>query len=220
LQILFKNDCFLAVDKPHGVLSVPPRQVDDRAILGPIVSQQENITKLWIVHRLDYEVSGVVLLALTAKAHEVANAWFESRQIKKIYQAITTGVSPNGREFLWKSVLMKGKKRAYEAEYGKEAVTEALFKGVFPGDEKHLLWELRPRTGRSHQLRYELSKRGFPILGDKLYGSTKVFHGGNHVFAGEPIALRSVALDFSRCQDAQEFGLPTEIRVSSEFASR
>ena len=69
-----------------------------------------------------------------------------------------------------------------------------------------MLWSLSPLTGRSHQLRFELSKRKMPIVGDKLYGSIEPFEKG--------IALQSVSLEFGTKELFERFGLPVEIVVS------
>lgn len=68
-------------------------------------------------------------------------------------------------------------------------------------------WELHPLTGRPHQLRYELSRHGHPIVGDQLYGSTLAF-------LNPGIALRAVQIDFSKAPGAKSFGLPNEIEVA------
>jgi len=168
--------------------------------------------QLWAVHRLDEEVSGVLLFAKSAAAHRLANEWFEKRQVEKKYEAFSLPVSnPStlSQKQVWKSKLLRGKKRAYERDFGKESVTEAQFeKNIELEDQKCAVWTLSPRTGRSHQLRYEMAKHGYPILGDSLYGSTaKWDHSG-------AIALRAVKLDFTRCKDRESLGLPVEIVVS------
>lgn len=188
--VVFENFNFLAVDKPAGWLSVPSRlgAADERPCAGRWL--EEKFGRLWPVHRLDEEVSGLLLFARTAEAHRVASMAFEGREVHKTYEAFTEGRADSGwkpgQSFEWKSRLMRGKKRAYEADYGKEAVTQAKWLGI---DEVSglLRWELHPLTGRSHQLRFELAKRGYPIAGDALYGAKAAWPTGG-------VALRSVAL--------------------------
>jgi tRNA pseudouridine32 synthase / 23S rRNA pseudouridine746 synthase len=205
---LVENKDFIAVDKPAGWLSTPSRlgEKDPRHCLG-VELQKQLGTQLFPVHRLDEEVSGVMLFARNAQAHKSANLWFESRSVHKTYEALTSGVpDPTwdvGQRIEWKSLLLRGKKRAYESPHGKESITIAIWKGEQKG---MLTWILQPLTGRPHQIRVELARHGFPILGDELYGSKEKYLDG-------AIALRAVELDFTRCPEAKQFELPDAIRV-------
>lgn len=188
-QILFQDKDFIIVLKPAGVLTVPPRMADQRPILGKELEIQLK-TQIFPVHRLDFEVRGIVLFALNSKAHQAANSWFENKKVQKVYQAKTEGPSldhlpakdrkheifqPQPLEsFQWESHLLKGKKRTYQHPSGKASLTMATY---LKSDDQGLhYWQLEPVTGRSHQLRYELSAHGFPIVGDSLYGS-KIVQG-------------------------------------------
>ncbi|MEN0057965.1 MAG: RNA pseudouridine synthase [Bdellovibrio sp.] len=221
IQIVFENDQFVICDKPHGVLSTPARFEDeDRRCLG-VELQTMLKMQIYPVHRLDYEVSGLVMYAKSAEAHRLANAWFEKKEIQKTYRAWTTKQDfshipdtvfnprtminlQKSNKFEWKSKILRGKKRAYESAQGKVSLTLAEF--LEANSEGFLQWNLQPVTGRSHQLRFDLSRQGFPILGDKLYGSS-VDYGL------EKIALRSFKLDFSNCSGAGVLGLPSIIEA-------
>jgi len=208
---IFENNDFLAVDKRSGFLSVPSRlgEADSRPCEMRVWSKALGI-RLWAVHRLDEEVSGILLFAKTSEAHRSANTWFEKKEIKKLYEALTEEVHGQepGIKNLWKSTLLRGKKRAYERSFGKESVTEAILdkpEASCPSNRSQ--WKLSPLTGRSHQLRFEMSKHGYPICGDSLYGSSIQLN------KPETIALRAVELDFSNCQDREKFSLPEKISV-------
>ena len=219
LKPVFENEFFIVLDKEAGVLTTPARFSDDpRPCLGTEL-QKTLGQQIFPVHRLDYEVSGLVLYALTADSHRAANGWFENKQIQKTYRAETTG--PNfdhwpknlaraeienlvkGEKYIWQCRLLKGKKRSFESAQGKESITQATYLGLNYGYHE---WDLNPVTGRSHQLRYELSRHGFPIVGDALYGS-KESRGADR------IALRSYLLDFSSAPDFQKWKLPKSINV-------
>ena len=209
--MLFENEHFVAVDKPAAVLTVPGRQGQDdpRPCLANILRARLAVD-LWPVHRLDFEVSGLVLFAKSAKAHRDSNTWFEERLIHKKYEAWSSGYvadETQSRQVLeWKSTLLRGKKRAYESPHGKPSVTRATWLGQIRWRDLDVnSWRLEPLTGRSHQLRYEMSRYGFSILGDELYGSKIVFA------ASETIALRAVELDLSGCFDAKQYDLPARI---------
>lgn len=102
---------------------------------------------------------------------------------------------------------MRGKKRAYEAEFGKKSVTKAKLVGHTSNGRA--VWHLQPLTGRSHQLRYEMARHGFPIDGDKLYGSTV----SDDAWIG--IKLRAAKLDFTSCKNHKDYDLPAIISLET-----
>jgi len=207
---LFENTNFLAVDKRGGFLSVPSRLRDQDPRPCEIIEWSKNKqVRLWAIHRLDEEVSGVLLFAKTPEAHRTANQWFEKRLVRKTYEALTESAEENfkvNEKLVWKSKLLRGKKRAYEKEFGKESITEAILIGKDLGTS---LWKLSPLTGRSHQLRFEMAKHGFPILGDELYGSKTPSP------IPSAIALRAIELDLRNCPERETLGLPEKLGVSS-----
>lgn len=207
MRIAFRNEHFAAVDKPAGWLSVPGRfgAADPRPCAG-LELQARLGQRVWPVHRLDAEVSGLLLFALSADAHRAAGAWFERREAGKRYEARTEGDARGlqpAQAWEWRSRLLRGKKRSYESPRGREAATRARFDGR---DGEWLAWRLEPLTGRPHQLRVHLAAHGFPIAGDVLYGATRPWPAGG-------IALRAVRLEFSRCRNAGSWGLPEALEV-------
>jgi tRNA pseudouridine32 synthase/23S rRNA pseudouridine746 synthase len=207
-KLIFQNENFIIVDKESNVLTVPSRigAKDERNCLG-IILENDFKLRIFPVHRLDFEVSGLVMFALNEQAQRIANSWFEKKEVTKTYSATTTSSQnvtfPMNEILVWECMLMKGKKRAYEADFGKKSKT--LAKLIEVKDQKYYRWELNPVTGRSHQLRYELFRHGHLILGDALYGSEEKYEKG--------IALRSFNLDFSKCPGRLELGLPTSINI-------
>ncbi len=224
LEIVFQNENFVVLEKPAMVLTTPGREGarDERECLG-LALQSKLGEQIFPVHRLDFEVSGLVIFARDAKAHAIANAWFEYKSVFKVYQAFTSGqnfdhipvnvkndrttlILVPGEKFFWTSRLLRGKRRAYDHAHGKPSETEAVYLGrAAMGGDWHR-WELHPLTGRSHQLRFELSSHGFPIVGDGLYGSKLKF-------TQPGIALRAVKIDFTNAPDAARLGLPTVIEI-------
>jgi tRNA pseudouridine32 synthase / 23S rRNA pseudouridine746 synthase len=207
MNILFQNDQFVIVDKPGGWLSVPSQwaEEDPRPVLSLELSKKLN-QQIWPVHRLDLEVTGIILFAKNAPAHRSANGWFENRSIDKTYEAWTEGPKPEKNFFEWSSLLQAGKKRTFESPKGRLSVTRAFWKGTIErsdGPVQH--WILDPLTGRRHQLRVHLVANGQIILGDKLYGAKRDF-------LPQTIALRAVKLDFSNCLEAARYGLPKEFK--------
>ena len=205
------------------MLSVPSRdgKNDARDCAGWLLEKQLGL-RLWPVHRLDFEVSGLLLFAKDADAHRVANEAFEYGRIQKTYQALTTSharapdprlhegydtlnVGAENETVLWSAPIVRGKRRSFVAAHGKESLTRARW----THHEQGRLWFLEPLTGRSHQLRVHLALAGFPIIGDALYGSTES--------VGDGIALHAWRLDFSAIPDVKRFGLPTSIEAPPRF---
>ncbi|MBC7372210.1 MAG: RNA pseudouridine synthase [Bdellovibrionaceae bacterium] len=223
LEILFENENFVAVDKEAMILTTPSREGedDDRPCLGRELQKHLGV-QIFPVHRLDFEVSGIVMFAKNPKAHSTANSWFEHKKVFKTYHAYTGNQTfahipesvenrrqfftlDQGEEFVWKSRLLRGKRRTYEHKTGKPSETKANYLSIDAETGWHQ-WELFPLTGRPHQLRFELSSHGYPIVGDKLYGSDVEFNQPG-------IALRAVEIDFSRAPQASSLGLPESLQV-------
>ncbi len=210
--IVFENDHFVVLDKQSGVLTVPSRLgvKESRLCLGIELEKQLG-KKIYPVHRLDFEVSGVVLYALTAEAHRESNVWFEGKKVEKTYEAFSdkTPSTVPSEIFHWKSFIVRGKKRSFEAPYGDLGETVAQATHLVTAAQTLCHWKLNPITGRAHQLRFELSKRGFPILGDELYGSQFA------LAEKDKIALRAVELKFQDKAAKDRFGLPMTIKLAS-----
>ena len=194
-----KNLHFVIAWKPAGFLSVPSRDnTDSRPIMG--LWLQESLGKqIYPIHRLDFEVGGVMIFATSSEAHRILNSIFEKQLIHKKYSAVSIRgknlvkedypylkedifSAPNntsvGSKFIWKSKLVRGKRRTFTADYGKPSETHALLtkssEVVLKSTSEKVIvseWELHPITGRAHQLRFEMQSHGVPVFGDTLYSS-------------------------------------------------
>lgn len=205
IPYLFETDHYIVVDKPAGWLAVPGRTANDsRPILGRELEKQLK-APIFPVHRLDADVTGLILYAKTKEFHREANQAFEQHAITKTYQALTdTSEFEVGSRRVWTSKLVRGKKRTFEADHGKFSKTEAI---VIAKDQVATDWRMNPVTGRSHQLRFELAKHGLPILGDQLYGSQRTWSQGG-------IALRSISITFPN-EFAQKWQIPTVLETKT-----
>ena len=168
IEVLFQDIALLVINKPAGLATLPdgynPSLPHVKSVLEP------EYGRLWIVHRLDKDTSGVLLLARSAVAHRHLNTQFEQHQVSKVYHAILLG-NPE-----WKSKIIdlplrvdgdRQHRTIIDAAGGKPAVTR--FK-VLERFKDYSLVEAIPETGRTHQIRAHLSALGFNIIGDKLYG--------------------------------------------------
>ncbi|MFZ6664155.1 RluA family pseudouridine synthase [Peijinzhouia sedimentorum] len=179
-EILFEDNHLLAVNKPAGLL-VQGDDTGDRTLLDLAKEYiKEKYNKpgnvyIGLPHRLDRPVSGVVLLAKTSKALERLNKIFKTREVEKIYWALVEK-RPNEVEGRLTHYLVKNAKlnitRAYSSESSESKYADLSYSLLKEAGGKFLL-EVKPVTGRPHQIRVQLASMGCSIVGDLKYGSPK-----------------------------------------------
>lgn len=163
-MIVYEDERIVAVDKPCGRPTIPGRG-DIAQALNTELERRLGI-KLYVVHRLDMEASGVVIFAKTADVHRDLCARFEGRTVKKEYLALVTGVL-SGSGVIDAPLKVFGSGRVAVAADGKPSVTRWTAQSSIRGAT---LLRVEPETGRKHQIRAHLSSIGHPILGDTRYG--------------------------------------------------
>ncbi|MDK8266065.1 RluA family pseudouridine synthase [Pseudomonas oryzihabitans] len=168
IRIIHEDAALLVVDKPTLLLSVPGRAEDNRDCL--VTRLQENgYPEARIVHRLDWETSGVIVLARDADSHRELSRQFHDRETEKAYIALCWGEpeANSGRIELPLRYDPPTKPRhVVDHELGRHALT---FWQVLERHCHYSRVELTPITGRSHQLRVHMLSIGHPLLGDQLY---------------------------------------------------
>jgi 23S rRNA pseudouridine1911/1915/1917 synthase len=186
IEVLYEDNHCLAVNKPAGLLSQGDQTGDPSLVDWAreyLRSRYQKPGKVYVglVHRLDRPTSGVVLLARTSKAASRLAEQFQSGMVQKIYWALIEG-HPDRPEGALVDVLDKDRERnrvrvLHEPELeGREARVEYR---VLQRGRGMCKLELRPLTGRSHQLRVQLASRGLPIIGDRKYGSAHVLEAAD-----------------------------------------
>ncbi len=169
--VLFENDALLAVDKPPGMPSAPTQLAAAGTALDEVQRQlrrqRGQLVRLRAVHRLDRSTSGVLVFAKSAAAAAFFSRAFREQQVEKIYLAWVHGVPADEEGEIDLPLRVRGN-RAVVARNGKPAFTQ--WRRLRAARNLALL-EVRPRTGRMHQVRIHLAAAGHPVVGDKEYGS-------------------------------------------------
>ncbi|MHB8877267.1 MAG: RluA family pseudouridine synthase [Myxococcaceae bacterium] len=168
VPILYTAPGFLAVDKPPGVLVIPGRGEEEAPSLRVLLEAQLG-RKIFVVHRLDRDTSGVVLFALDAKTHRTLSMAFEAGLVEKRYLALVAGVVEAPLELTQSlTPARRGRMRIARAgDDSKNAHTLVRPIEALPGAT---LVEATPLTGRTHQIRVHLADAGHPLLFDHQYG--------------------------------------------------
>ena len=196
VPVLYEDNSILVVSKPTGLVSVPDGYDMDAQNLVSVL--EPKFGELWVVHRLDRETSGVIILARTEKAHRSLSIQFEERDVAKVYHAIVNG-HPVWNERVISAPLRPDADRYHRTvvdhDNGKPATTKFRVMERFArGAHRYTLIEALPETGRTHQIRVHLMTLGSPVAVDALYGQKT------------PILLSMIKRNY-RGDVEEEFGL-------------
>ncbi|GMQ87309.1 MAG: bifunctional tRNA pseudouridine(32) synthase/23S rRNA pseudouridine(746) synthase RluA [Gammaproteobacteria bacterium] len=169
LDLLYQDDALLVVNKPHGLLSVPGRGADKQDCITSRV--QEKYPAAITVHRLDMETSGVMVMALNKPVQRKLSLLFQERRVQKRYIAVVNGCMQSSSGQIDLPLIADWPNRPrqkVDRENGKPSTT--YFRVIGRDRERNSTRvELKPVTGRTHQLRVHLRALGHSILGDRLY---------------------------------------------------
>ena len=166
IPVLYEDDDIIAVDKPAGVASIPERDRAKETVLSLLEKQTGR--KLFIVHRLDKEVGGVMLFAKNPAAHKYLNDAFFARNIHKTYRALVHGTIQEDNGTIDRPIRQFGSGRmGVDEKRGKPSATQYE---VIKRFDTYTLIHAYPVSGRRHQIRVHLYHIGHPVVGDRLYG--------------------------------------------------
>lgn len=177
LSIAYQDDTLLVINKPPGLVVHPGAGNPTATLVNALLhydSQLKKLPRAGLIHRLDKDTSGLLLVARNLSAYHFLTAKMQARQINRTYLAIVSGTTPSsgtidlpiGRHPIHRT------KMAVLQQGGRSAITHYTLLEKLP---LHSCLEVKLETGRTHQIRVHFSYLNFPILGDPLYGKVKNF---------------------------------------------
>jgi 23S rRNA pseudouridine1911/1915/1917 synthase len=198
IDVIYEDDYLLAVNKPAGLVVHPGSGNRDGTLVNALLhragalSDGGAVDRPGIVHRLDKDTSGIVLVAKDNRTHEKLSAMFAERSVEKHYLGLCIGKRPAARGVIDAAIGRSRSdptKRRIDRE-GKRAITEYRVLGYECGIS---VVHFRPKTGRTHQIRVHCSHAGFPIVADEAYG------GGAGRITTLPVMARPFAHKIFAC---------------------
>lgn len=185
LKVIYEDEHLVAIDKPVGMVVHPSTSNWDSTLLNALFYRYSNLSSVGdsarsgLIHRLDKDTSGIVLVGKTNEGLWYYSKLFAERKIEKTYLAVVRGdfyekFGPTEQivdNFLGRNQINRKKFAKVPPSKGKKAITSISFLRTlkYQGQPYSLL-KVMPKTGRTHQIRVHLSELGFPILGDVVYG--------------------------------------------------
>lgn len=181
LRVLFEDPYLAVVDKPRGMLTQPTENERTGTLANALLWRFQNLSlcqgndRPGIVHRLDRNTTGLLVIAKNDEVHLALSKAFEERQVKRVYRAIVHGVVPFDR-LLCNQSLGRDRKNRTRMSTNSDTLREALTTvHVIERFRDYTLIEAELHTGRTHQIRFHMEFLGYPIVGDPVYyrGSKK-----------------------------------------------
>ena len=170
IRKVFEDDHILVIDKPPQVLSLPDRH--DPELFNIYHFFRQIYSDIYIVHRLDYETSGVMLLAKNAWSHKSLNQQFQNHEILKVYHALVHGIPSSNQGTINQAIQYSSKGKSHIDPLGKTSKTHYEIEEYFG---YYALVKVIPDTGRTHQIRVHFKHLGHPLAGDEKYGGSAFY---------------------------------------------
>ncbi len=171
LEIIYQDEQLLVINKPPGLVVHPGAGNPKSTLVNALLYFDQHLIKIpraGLIHRLDKDTTGLLLVARTLKAQRLLSEQMQNRQVARVYHAITWGIcSPSGSINLPIGRHPTQRTKMAVVPMGKAAITHYQLLQKF---KAHSYLEVKLETGRTHQIRVHLADIGHPILGDPLYG--------------------------------------------------
>ena len=196
IDIIYQDNDIIVVNKPKGLVVHPADGNPDGTLVNAIMAIcKDGLSGIGgelrpgIVHRLDKDTSGLLIVAKNDKAHRLMSEQIKNREVRKIYIALVKGVVSENEATIDMPIgrSTKDRKKMAVRKDGKEAVTHFKVLKRYPS---YTLLEVKIDTGRTHQIRVHMAEIGHPVVGDMVYSS------GKNEFGVEGQMLHAKSLDF------------------------
>lgn len=211
VEIVYEDNDIIVVNKPKGLVVHPAVGNPDGTLVNAIMNIcQDSLSGIGgevrpgIVHRLDKDTTGLLIVAKNDKAHINLSEQIKNREVKKIYIALVRGNIPENEATINMPIgrSTKDRKKMAVVKNGKEAVTH--FK-VIDRFKNYTLLEIKIDTGRTHQIRVHMAEIGYPVVGDMVYSN------GKNEFGVEGQMLHAKSLDFKHPITGKNMHLEAEL---------
>jgi len=210
LRILYRDEHLVVVEKPPGMVVYPAPGHPDGTLLNALAYHVGRLASIGaplrpgVVHRLDKDTSGLMVVALRDEAYRGLQRQFKDRTVGKLYQVLVSGV-PRAKEGVIERPIGRArwqrKKFSTRAARAREAITHWRLLKSLRGAS---LLEVHLQTGRTHQIRVHFASLGHPVLGDRLYGrKTQLRLPGGRILKIPRQMLHASVLEFTHPADGQ-----------------
>lgn len=215
IEVVYEDSDIIVVNKPKGLVVHPANGNWDGTLVNAIMAIcKDSLSGIGgevrpgIVHRLDKDTSGLLIIAKNDKAHINMSNEIKNREVKKVYIALVRGIVAENEATINMPIgrSNKDRKKMAVVKNGKEAITH--FK-VIKRFDKYTLLEVKIDTGRTHQIRVHLSEIGHPVVGDEIYSN------GKNEFGVHGQLLHAKSLDFKHPITGKDMHL--EAKLPEEF---
>ena len=232
LNVLFEDDHMIVLNKPPGLVVHPAPGNYTGTLVNALLYHYGSLPssgkgredaegserdRAGIVHRLDKDTSGVMVVARTQEALKALSAQFKSRIVQKRYVALVLGVIKKGSGTIEAGLgrhVKERKKISVHTHKAREAVTLYKVKERF---KNATLVEVEIKTGRTHQIRVHMAHIGYPILGDRVYGGAKVAKLGDIVIPRQMLHAESLSLLHPETRHPMTFTAPPPRDMAEEI---
>lgn len=173
LEIIYQDEFMVAVNKPHGLLVHRTKLATETDEFALQILRNQLGQKVYPAHRIDRKTSGILLFALDPETEKQLNALFAAQAIKKEYLAIVRGFIPDEGTIDYPLKKENGKLQEAVTHYKTLKRTEINVPLGQHATSRYSLVEVKPETGRMHQIRKHLAHINYPIIGDRPHGCNK-----------------------------------------------
>src|ERR1700704_5472110 len=226
VDIVYEDDDLAVINKPAGMMvHVGAGATEDNRNRGTLVnavlhhfatlSSVSGDLRPGIVHRLDKETSGLIVVAKNDEAHRKLAAQFARREVKKTYVALVHGGVKADRGTISKSISRDPVRRirmTTRLSSGRQAITHyRVARRIDAAFGKFTLLEVKIETGRTHQIRVHLASLGYPVVGDATYGAPRQIHGPAGAVSLQRNFLHAAELELRHPRTGENMGLKSEL---------